>query len=154
MEFIVLNRMKAEAGFNSNSNHIMISMHSPELGSAVIPKNSKLLAILRIECHDVDYSEIGEITAQRGFVEYKEIKRFNKKMALDIIEFVMEHKPQLVIIHCDAGLSRSPAVALALSEIFNEGSVMPKMYVQSAVGGMGLYNRHIYRTIREIELVH
>lgn len=151
MEFIVLNRMKAEAGFDSKLDHIMISMNSPELGPAKIPNNSKLLALLQIECHDVDYNEAGEITAQRGFVEYTEIKKFDKKMALDIIDFVLDHKPQLVVVHCDAGLSRSPAVALALSEIFNKGARTPKMYAQSAVGGFGLYNRHIYRTILSME---
>ena len=151
MEFIVMNRQMAQDGVYKKflHNFIMISMYSPELGEAILPECTQLLAVLRIKCHDVDYSEVGEITAQRGFEDYDEIVKFDEKMALSMINFIKQHDPALVVVHCDAGLSRSPAAALALSEVFNSGAVMPKYYVRSLVGGMRLYNTHIYRTIRE-----
>ena len=152
MDFIVMNRQRVEDGSYKQFLHefVMISMYSPELGEARLPDHPQLSAVLRVKCHDVDYNEAGEITAQRGFEAYDKILKFDKKMALDMINFIKDNKPALVVVHCDAGLSRSPAVALALSEVFNDGAQVAKMYVKSFVGGMQLYNRHIYRTILKV----
>jgi len=149
MEFMVINRQMAQDGAYKKliQPFVMVSIYSPELGEAILPEYSQLSAVLRIKCHDVDYNEAGEITAQRGFSDYDEIIKFNENMAVDIINFVSEHAPKNIVVHCDAGLSRSPAVAMALSEIFNYGANMPQMFVRSYVGGMHFYNKHIYRTI-------
>jgi len=152
MEFMVINRQMAQEGAYKKllKEFVMVSMYSPELGEAILPVYTQLSAILRIKCHDVDYSKTGEITAQRGFEDYDEITKFDEKMASDIINFVSEHAPKNVVVHCDAGLSRSPAVAMALSEIFNYGASSPQFFVRSYAGGMHLYNKHIYRTILEV----
>lgn len=45
---------------------------------------------------------------------------FNASLAKEILDFVDEHwdKAETFLIHCDVGLSRSPAVAAALSRIY------------------------------------
>jgi len=66
---------------------------------------------------------------------------FNKDMAKEIFKFVdwcveNSKKELLICVHCDAGISRSPAVALALIKIYNKAKTMPIEW--------NLYNRHVY----------
>jgi len=154
-EFIVMNRLMVESGSLDQiyKKFALISIFSPEIGAPKIPENNKLQAILQVECHDVDYDEDGNITARRGFVEFKDqdIVPFADDMARDIVEFAKKYAQYPIIVHCDAGLSRSPAAALALSKIINNGERMPEMWVRSLVGGMRLYNRYIYRKILNAE---
>ena len=54
----------------------------------------------------------------------KNLKLFNVDLAQQIIDFVNLHKDNIetLLIHCEAGLSRSPAIAAAISERFGLGS--------------------------------
>jgi len=46
-------------------------------------------------------------------------KDFNKKMARKIIKFANKHKKQKIYCLCDAGISRSSAIACALNKHYN-----------------------------------
>ena len=46
-------------------------------------------------------------------------KDFNKKMAHKIIKFTNKHKKQKIYCLCDAGISRSSAIACALNKYYN-----------------------------------
>jgi predicted protein tyrosine phosphatase len=66
---------------------------------------------------------------------------FDEHMAARILDFV-ENLPKSitrVIVHCDAGISRSPGVAVALNEIYNSVKIVPPAWQ--------MYNRLVYRTI-------
>ena len=62
----------------------------------------------------------------------KKLKHIDDSDARKIIEFGLKNKEHKnFMIHCEAGLSRSPAVALALSEILNIDKRTPEIYVET-----------------------
>lgn len=48
---------------------------------------------------------------KKGLMEYKDAKK--------IVDFVSKYKDKIIIVHCDAGQSRSAGVAAALSKYYN-----------------------------------
>lgn len=48
---------------------------------------------------------------KEGLMEYKDAKK--------IVDFVSKYKDKIIIVHCDAGQSRSAGVAAALSKYYN-----------------------------------
>lgn len=70
---------------------------------------------------------------------------FNKNQAKQIWDFVNKCKKEdcrNIVVHCDAGLSRSPAVALALREEFTEDRVIPNAWK--------MYNRLVYKIMKDV----
>jgi protein-tyrosine phosphatase len=54
---------------------------------------------------------------------------FNKKIAQNLLEEFMQHRKdsKTLLVHCGQGLNRSPAVAIALNEIFKLGENTQKL---------------------------
>lgn len=48
---------------------------------------------------------------KKGLMEYRDAKK--------IVDFVSRYKDKIIIVHCDAGQSRSAGVAAALSKYYN-----------------------------------
>lgn len=64
---------------------------------------------------------------------------FNEMHARQILDFVKMHKDKTFLIHCEAGRSRSPAVAAAISKlVMNDDMIWFKNYTP---------NRWVYRVI-------
>lgn len=73
-------------------------------------------------------------------------KLMSSRNALDIISFVercIENGIEEILIHCDAGLGRSPAVTRALQEIFELQSNLPDDY--------DLFNQHVYGKLNGVK---
>jgi len=128
--------------------HIIISIISPQLYGNPIKKvgfkdNPKRIATLHLQFYDIDSSKeltkmsYNELVAQYGpgiFSEYQ---------AQQIIDFVEKYKDQveLIVIHCEAGISRSAAVGAAImkqltgddSKIFNNKMFLPNMFIYSTI---------------------
>jgi predicted protein tyrosine phosphatase len=70
-------------------------------------------------------------------------KFFDQEQAQKIINFAKSvwDKIDVLLVHCEAGVSRSPAVAAALSVIFN-GPRSDNTYFKQYIP-----NRHVYKTI-------
>jgi len=68
---------------------------------------------------------------------------FDEALAVQVIDFVEEvrdsHEVEGILVHCEAGISRSSAVAKWIS----------KKYVLPFPSNYNLYNKHVYRTLRE-----
>lgn len=82
--------------------------------------------------------EVDDIKEDLG----KKYTLFNKDHAGKIITFVFGVRPTFLFINCDAGISRSAGVAVALREIMNN----------EYIGGQhryALHNRHITSIILE-----
>lgn len=98
--------------------YVLISISCPN-DPAVIPDREHCKDILRVEFDDVD------IPIQYGFGENKKwAKLFGKEEANKILDFYekWENKVAYLLVHCDAGISRSPAVAAAITKIGSKSS--------------------------------
>ena len=111
MEIHVTNREGIDNLIKSLSDSVcVISITDPDSNSVVLDLHEA--DILRLEFHDLDrtHSSLSEVTY------------FSKSLARQIVNFVLcnssSHTKQL-IVHCEAGVSRSPAVAMAISSYFN-----------------------------------
>ena len=86
-------------------------------------------SVLRLEFDDIDTEEEPYIL-------------FNEAHANRIIEFVTEvrdgHEIEGILVHCQAGISRSAAVAKWIAERYQ--LPFPNKY--------SLYNKHVYRVLR------
>lgn len=116
--------------------HIFISISTPGDDAAKIETNEYTLGILRLWFYDSNTPFYDHI--QGRMVEESEL--FNTDQAKQILEFVKKHPTaERIIVHCDMGLSRSPAVAAALSKIMTDDDmIFFKRYDP---------NMRVYRTI-------
>jgi len=115
--------------------HVIISIVSPEFEEFTIPYNSTCKDTLQLRFHDVD-SEGNVIGAFNKVGTIKPISNLDIK---SIHDFVEKNKDMGEwIIHCEAGISRSAGVAVALSKILN-GVDEPERFIQSKYP-LGLHN--------------
>ncbi len=131
MRFLTLaaKEIKAPAIYNNiKSKHIVISISGSADTETVIPTNINRVAELHLKFDDVS-------TIDQRFIY------FDQSMATDIINFVNKHcnNVSLIICQCQAGLSRSVAVAAALAKILN--------YRDDDVFTKGIPNMFVYSTI-------
>ena len=67
-------------------------------------------AVYRIRFDDVDKT-------------FNDFKLFTSEMAHDVLDFVLNIQPMTLVINCDAGLSRSTGMLIALERIINGNDV-------------------------------
>lgn len=118
--------------------HLFISIRTPgDPLEAKLPVNGLTRGVLRLQFHDLDRVPENPIPLigipKESWVALHTPTAdtlFNKKLATQVLDFVrphVEHESVLraanlghtavraIFVHCDAGLSRSPAVAAALT---------------------------------------
>jgi len=112
MHFTVSDRASIEAGILVKSSYIVISIHDPDKRKARIPKQSGLRDVLYLAFNDAEPSESLALPA--------EIVLMSEAQAREAWAFVQKWAGQVgaVIVHCEQGMSRSPAVAAALCSAF------------------------------------
>ena len=73
-----------------------------------------------------------------------ETSLFSREQAMEIWTFTEKHLSQIerVIVHCDASVSRSPAVAAALARVLNDDDT-------EFFGGRYRPNMRVYRFLLE-----
>ena len=85
--------------------------------------------VLRITFDDID-------------VEQEPYQMFSAEQAREVIEFVQDctlSGIDGILVHCNAGISRSAGIAKWIAE----------RYLLPFPSGYSLYNKHVYRTLRE-----
>lgn len=108
--------------------HVIISISTP-LDEVPLPAvNEHTLEVLSLRFHDLD-KDPGPIFKE----VYGEPVLFTLEMAVQIKELLDTHNPEGVVVHCDAGQSRSAGVAAALALHYN-GS-------DTEFWGSGMYGR-------------
>ena len=128
-KFMVLNRSGVGYIQIKEMNHAFISIIDPGSEEIKLRTNPFTMGVLRMAFHDLDKPIVG-------------YDLFSKEEAKQILDFInsIKNKIDLIIVNCEAGISRSAAVACSLSKILNgEDTWLIKRY--------NLYNRHIYNTI-------
>lgn len=115
----------------------LISITEPASYEELIPKlDPNWKHLLKVSFHDIDTDR----RKQRILAEADEYVIFSEKHATQILEFVEQIKNEVVslVVHCYAGLSRSAAVALFLSEAYK---------LNMAPGKSKIYNRTVHRIL-------
>lgn len=113
MRFDIFNRDTAEK-YYTDEKHINISI------SDIDQPNTKLSKLTsRVDTMFLKFFDFDEIRPKMP----KELKEslFNKSLAKAIWKFVDKYKDEvnLIVINCEAGISRSAAVGAAISKILN-----------------------------------
>lgn len=85
--------------------HVIVSITSHHSDVARLPEAPMCLGVLRLSFADADVQQDPPLVL------------FDRERAIEIRDFVLAHRDraELVVVHCDAGLSRSPAVAAAIT---------------------------------------
>ena len=101
-QLLILSRRRAEA-YQPEGVEICISISDPDLGEARL--SEKFAAVLRLAFFDLLSPVIGQSIV------------FGAEHAEAVVRFVEAWpKPDRIVIHCGAGLSRSPGIALGLCD--------------------------------------
>lgn len=69
------------------------------------------------------------------------LKLFNKEHANNVLSFIEQIKPSKVIINCDAGISRSVGIKVALEYIYNDNNIFNKY---------PLHNKYVASTMLKV----
>ena len=110
MKFIITDRVTIQSGIVVRTPYIVVSIYTPTMPRPVIPRRLGLKAVLFTSFHDAEPTE--------GFALPPDIVLMTLKQAKAIWRFVKRHQAAVgsIVCHCEQGMSRSPAVALALAE--------------------------------------
>ncbi len=110
MKIQVCNREEIEHGIVVKSAYVVISICDPGRKRPMVKRQSGLRDVLFLTFHDAEPSG--------GFELPPEIKPMTSGQADQIRDFIRKHEPGVgtVVVHCEQGMSRSPAVAAAISD--------------------------------------
>lgn len=114
MNFLVLSRKDIESGIDIPEDFLVISITDPtdingrEQRVARIPATKNCRGIIREQFHDIEESR------EDGVL-------MDESQAKRIVRFVLDNasKVRTIVVHCEAGICRSSAVAAAFSMFFN-----------------------------------
>lgn len=108
--------------------HVLISISSSDRDEIVVPPNAHRLSTLFLKFDDIEDIDNRYVYFDRG-------------MAKEVIDFVENYCAQvdLIVVQCEAGLSRSVAIGSALSKILN--------YTDDDVFTKGIPNMFVYTTL-------
>ena len=127
MKIIVTDRESIERGIIVRSSYVVISIRDPEKPKAKVKKQSGLRDVLYLAFHDAEPAA--------GTILPSSIVLMTPAQAADIWKFVEKWQNNVgtVVVHCEQGMSRSPAVAVAIAP-FKDYSVqfVQRSRVQSA----------------------
>jgi hypothetical protein len=132
--------------------HVMIRITCPTSPAfPALQDNPKRVAVLEQKFYDLDGDAL-----MRDWTEEEKDKYgngcFSNSQAREIVEFVLADRTGKIVVHCDAGISRSAGVAAAVAK-FLTGS-------DECIFGNKRYipNRYVYRkllnTFMEVEDGH
>ena len=136
MQFLVLNRDSIK-NYTSSKKHILIQIYCHDDYAEPTPDLHTRLDTLHLQFDD--WNEKQKKLIEKEYPQSEKRKAmvyFSELHARRIIRFVKKHldKIELVIVQCDAGISRSPGVAAALSKCINgDDSYFFKRYLPNSL---------------------
>ena len=133
MEILVTDREGIERGLVVRSAYVVISIHDPTKPPARVRPQMGLRGVLTLAFHDAEPLLGGELPV--------EIKLMAPEQADALWAFLGQHRAQVgaLVVHCEGGVSRSPAVAAAVAEAWDlDGRRFWQDYTP---------NHHVYHTV-------
>ena len=129
MQFIVLNEYSIQK-YNIQEKHIVISIRSPNTDYVKLPESDSRVAALFLDFSDIDRK-----------IDHPTAKLFTEEQAEAIWNFFnfYKHKINTVICQCEAGISRSSAIAAALAKSIEQNNdrffhyYLPNHFVYSQI---------------------
>ena len=107
MQFIVVSRSEIEQGVVVRTPYVVVSITDPGTHHARIRKPTGFRAVLHVHFHDAVPVKDSPLPASVVFM--------TEEHARQIWDFVLRYQSQIgmVVVQCERGMSRSPAVAAA-----------------------------------------
>jgi predicted protein tyrosine phosphatase len=135
MNFIVTDRASIEAGIVVRTAYAVISIRDPGKRKARVHRGAGLVDILYRAFHDAEPCD-GESLPL-------EVVPMTLKDARAIWKFAKQNRFAIgtIVCHCEQGMSRSPAVALALAEELDGDA--------SGIHANSQPNQYVYQLVRE-----
>ncbi|MGC9261717.1 MAG: hypothetical protein ACP5I8_16765 [Phycisphaerae bacterium] len=135
MKIHVFSREEIEVGVLIKSAYVVISISDPDKPRPKIKKQAGLREVLYLAFNDAEPSSLLEPSP--------EIKNITPEQANEICNFVHRHKADVgaIVVHCEQGMSRSPAVAAAISDALG---LNPKRFWQ-----LHTPNEYVYHTVSD-----
>ena len=110
----VLSRREAEDAFcRPKEPYAIISIGDPEQADAALGSDPHCRGVLRLRFHDISDPQLAR---------HHGLEIMHGKAARDAVAFALEHGPHVrtLLIHCEAGISRSAGIAAALGLWFHQ----------------------------------
>lgn len=109
MEILVTDRESIEAGIAVRTRYVVISIHSSRSKKPKVRRQAGLKDVLFVRFDDAEPSTLMELP--------QSIKLMTAAHAKAIWSFVSQHEKAIgtIVVHCEQGMSRSPAVAAAIA---------------------------------------
>ena len=106
----VSDRETVERGLVMREPYILISIRDPDKRPVRLPRSPLCKAVLELAFHDAE--------PVPGFEPTEQITYMSEDDARAIWAFVREHDGEYraIMVHCEQGMSRSPAIAAALAD--------------------------------------
>jgi predicted protein tyrosine phosphatase len=116
MKFLVVSRREIEHGIVVRTPYVVISISDPKTKRPQIRKPAGFRGALYLKFHDSVPSQDLSLPPDVVVMSEKDGKR--------IWKFVLGYRDQVgtVVVHCEQGMSRSPAVAAALCKVLGTNS--------------------------------
>lgn len=118
-----------------------------EIENIIEPRKSRKSVLISItspnNSHPVpkgDYDAVLRLTFDDEDVDNEKATMMSLDDAYSIIDFALTNVDKDIFVNCDAGLSRSPAVVVALEELFNSNDIKSRY---------PLFNRFVYKRIKD-----
>ena len=114
MKILVAGRAEIEKGIPVRTPYVVISVYDPGKSKPNIPRAAGFRGVLFLQFHDAEPSP--------GFELPAEIVLMTADDARAIWNFVRQYRNTVgtIVVHCEQGMSRSPAIAAALSRVLGE----------------------------------
>ena len=135
MKIIVTDRFGIEAGIQIQNAYVVISIHDPSRSPANVPRQANLRDVLVLSFNDADPAAY----ATEGGPP--DVQPMTSEQAARVWDFVDRHRSEIetIVVHCEGGYSRSPAVAAAIAEGLG---LDHRRFLQNYMP-----NQHVYHTM-------